>query len=334
MRLIDGAEAAGSRQAEGTRTQRGGRTKRAGTSEGRPAEGAETQRGRYVNCVNVTPSYLTGVPAALKELFNSFGLVNVAQFNSGSRELASRCSENTRVEVLKTIQDWIQSDESNFPHIFWLNGLAGTGKSTIAQTVAERAFREGILGASFFCSRNTADQSNASLVFPSIAYQLAERHRPFKSQLARVLQSKNGLGSLSLQTQLQELILEPLGTATDIPSPVVIVIDALDECRNREAVLRIISSLAQDIHDLSIVVRIFMTSRPEVDIGSEFHSRVVRDNTQAFILHEIPSSTIRCDIQRFLTTEADQNDINFEDFGGIDRRFLQKWTQRRDRNLV
>jgi len=36
--------------------------------------------------------------------------------------------------------------------IFWLNGLAGTGKSTIAQTFAEMAFADGKLGASFFCS--------------------------------------------------------------------------------------------------------------------------------------------------------------------------------------
>ncbi len=35
-------------------------------------------------------------------------------------------------------------------HIFWLNGLAGTGKSTIAKTIAEWARKESILGGCFF----------------------------------------------------------------------------------------------------------------------------------------------------------------------------------------
>ena len=55
--------------------------------------------------------------------------------------------------------------------IFWLNGLAGTGKSTIAQTFAETAFADGKLGASFFCSRDFEDRSNLQTIFPTIAFQ-------------------------------------------------------------------------------------------------------------------------------------------------------------------
>ena len=57
--------------------------------------------------------------------------------------------------------------------IFWLNGLAGTGKSTIAQTASERMFAEGSLGASFFCSRSVEDRSDLQLTFPTLAFQLA-----------------------------------------------------------------------------------------------------------------------------------------------------------------
>ena len=71
-------------------------------------------------------------------------------------------------------------------HVFWLNGLAGTGKSTIAQTFAERMFADGKLGASFFCSRNFADQSNLHMIFPTLAFQLAYRYPLFRNKLLHV----------------------------------------------------------------------------------------------------------------------------------------------------
>ena len=40
---------------------------------------------------------------------------------------------------------------------FWLNGLAGAGKLTIAQTFIKPAFADGKLGASFFCSWDFKD---------------------------------------------------------------------------------------------------------------------------------------------------------------------------------
>ena len=61
------------------------------------------------------------------------------------------------------------------PPVYWLNGLAGTGKSTIAQTIAERLFAEGQLGASFFCSRDFEDRSNLDLIFPTLAAQLHQQ---------------------------------------------------------------------------------------------------------------------------------------------------------------
>ena len=65
-------------------------------------------------------------------------------------------------------------DNADSP-VFWLNGLAGTGKSTIAQTIAERAFAEGRLGASFFCSGAVEDRSDLQLIFPTLAFQLAQQ---------------------------------------------------------------------------------------------------------------------------------------------------------------
>ena len=63
--------------------------------------------------------------------------------------------------------------------MFWLNGLAGTGKSTIAQTFAEISFADGKLGASFFCSRDFENRSNLQVIFPTLAFQLAYRYPLF-----------------------------------------------------------------------------------------------------------------------------------------------------------
>jgi pantothenate kinase-related protein Tda10 len=45
------------------------------------------------------------------------------------------CHPATRVALLRQIQDWAQQPQSK--SIFWLNGAAGTGKSTISRTFAE-----------------------------------------------------------------------------------------------------------------------------------------------------------------------------------------------------
>ncbi len=61
------------------------------------------------------------------------------------------CAEGTREGVLLAIQNWATSEDEGQEHIFCLNGLAGTGKSTIATTIAKWARdEEGILGGSFF----------------------------------------------------------------------------------------------------------------------------------------------------------------------------------------
>ena len=84
------------------------------------------------------------------------------------------CLKGTRKEVLLQIDQWLRNDGDQ--RIFWLNGLAGTGKSTIAQTFAEISFADGKLGASFFCSRDFEDRSKLQAIFPTLAFQLAYRY--------------------------------------------------------------------------------------------------------------------------------------------------------------
>ena len=82
-----------------------------------------------------------------------------AEYNCGNRE---GCLRGTRKKVLWEIERWLTGEQEQ--RVFWLNGLAGTGKSTIAQTFAETSFADGKLGASFFCSRDFEDRRDRKSV--------------------------------------------------------------------------------------------------------------------------------------------------------------------------
>src|SRR5258705_6334368 len=108
------------------------------------------------------------------------------------------CTQDTRVETLDTIYRWFNDaildtgetlsiDGNSQGRVFWLDGVAGTGKSTIAQTVANHFDSTHDLGASFFCSRDDAECSNVGLVFPTIAYQLSLFNTSFRSHLSEVM---------------------------------------------------------------------------------------------------------------------------------------------------
>ena len=98
-----------------------------------------------------------------------------AGHNCGNRQ---GCLEGTRKDVLGDIKYWLTSEHGQ--RVFWLNGLAGTGKSTIAQTFVDTTFADGKLGASFFCSRDFEDRSNLQRIFPTLAFQLACKYPDFR----------------------------------------------------------------------------------------------------------------------------------------------------------
>jgi MoxR-like ATPase len=67
--------------------------------------------------------------------------------------------------------------------IFWLDGMAGTGKSTIARTIARRCSDEGRLGASFFFSRGGGELETARMFVTTLAVQLARRHKLLQASI-------------------------------------------------------------------------------------------------------------------------------------------------------
>jgi len=182
--------------------------------------------------------------------------------------------------------------------VFWLNGLAGTGKSTIAQTFAERAFADGKLGASFFCSRDFADRNNLQAIFPTLAFQLAYKYQPFRDKLLPVLKACPDVAQESLCSQMEKLIVNPLKAAH---TTTLIIIDALDECKDEEPASAILSILSRYTNEIPSV-KFFITGRPEPRIRSGFRLKALLPITDVLKLHEVKPETVNNDIKIFFQT--------------------------------
>ena len=217
-----------------------------------------------------------------------------AGYRCGNRQ---RCLRGTRQEVLWEIEHWLTSERDQ--RIFWLSGLAGTGKSTIAQTIAETSFADGKLGASFFCSRDFADRSNLQLVFPTLAFQLAYQYPLFRKELLRVLRAVPDVGQESLCSQMEKLIVGPL-KATHIPT--LIIIDALDECKDEEPASAILSVLSRYVDEIPLV-NFFITGRPEPRIRSGFRLKSLRHITEVLRLHDVERSSVDGDIKLYFRSQ-------------------------------
>ncbi|KAF9045641.1 hypothetical protein BDP27DRAFT_728306 [Rhodocollybia butyracea] len=91
----------------------------------------------------------------------SLNPVHSARYNCIDRD---RCLNGTRVTVLDDIEKWFDTGEEQ---VYWLNGAAGMGKTTIALSVAHRLSlnNQRSLMPPFFCSRDSVDRKNPASYF-------------------------------------------------------------------------------------------------------------------------------------------------------------------------
>ena len=82
--------------------------------------------------------------------------------------------------MLQKILDWVK-DVTNpqSPRFMWIYGLAGSGKSAIAQTITEMCQREAIIIASWFFSRTVAKRNNVQSVISTLVYLTIPEIREF-----------------------------------------------------------------------------------------------------------------------------------------------------------
>ncbi|KAM3085629.1 hypothetical protein ACMFMG_002698 [Clarireedia jacksonii] len=222
-----------------------------------------------------------------------------APFNSYNSQHEPTCLLDTRVDLLQEIYEWADGQDERC--IFWLNGLAGTGKSTIARTVARIYFDQNRLGASFFFSRGGGDVGHASKFFTSLAVQLAYNIPSLQRYISDAITERGDIASQSFREQWRQLVLRPLSRLDGITSPYsyVLIIDALDECDNENDIQMILQLLAMARELKTIQLRVFLTSRPEIAIRYGIYQIPQAEHCD-FILHNISPSIINHDIYIFL----------------------------------
>jgi len=222
------------------------------------------------------------------------------------------CTDGTRVGILDHIYKWATDLSPDSPHIFWLTGQAGSGKSTIAYTVAhhfdnfednedeiDSSFdSRNILAANFFCSRQFEETRRQKHIIPTIVYQLARRSRSYAQALLRA----NKFDSVDIVSrQMKNLLTGPWQQAIKeqafkLPSNLV-VIDALDEIDGSGGAA-FLSDLLNTINKGHLQdLKFLITSRPDkqlADLCVSFQSDVVCR------LYEVPTDTVEKDISIYL----------------------------------
>lgn len=236
-----------------------------------------------------------------------------ARYNAHRADPLQGCLEGTRVDILEEIYIWANREDDQVPCVFWVHGLAGTGKSTLAYTVAERSERNGTLGASFFFSQEGAPElHDSALVLPTIAHQLAQFSYEYAGALADALAADSDAAYSSLENQWEKLIATPIKTsACNTNRNVVVVLDALDEC-DEAGCAKILESILTK-HDLSSFrLKFFITTRPEAHIRSIFNRHHGSGHLQHYILHDVPDATIGNDIRLYLQSELSNIPVRLE----------------------
>ncbi|KAI9776915.1 MAG: hypothetical protein M1839_009157, partial [Geoglossum umbratile] len=226
-----------------------------------------------------------------------------ASFDAHMDEHNARCLPNTRVKLQRQIAEW--AEDRNGKPIFWLNGMAGTGKSTIARSVAQSFAKQHQLAASFFFKKGEGGRGNATRFFTTISTDLMAHVPGLISGVRKALDADPGISERVLKDQFDKLILHPLLEIQRAPSQAlayVVVIDALDECEREEDIRVILQLLARTKDIKPVSLRILVTSRPELPIRLGF--KQMSDGTyQDLVLHEVPKGIIEHDIYLFLEHE-------------------------------
>ncbi|KIK66262.1 hypothetical protein GYMLUDRAFT_111915, partial [Collybiopsis luxurians FD-317 M1] len=147
------------------------------------------------------------------------------------------CNPGTRVWILAEIEAWATLSNPFNPFIasgYWISGMAGTGKSTIAMSVCQKLKAKGVHAGSFFCSRQIPECRDYRLIIPTLCCQLAKFSRAFADSLDTALFKELDLTTKRPAEQVKHLLIEPWKVVSGIfkreQCVPVFVLDALDEC--------------------------------------------------------------------------------------------------------
>ena len=178
--------------------------------------------------------------------------------------------EGTRKYLLNRVIRWAtnESGQKDDRNTFWIYGLPGIGKTSLAHSICASLHEQERLAGAFFCRRDDPELSEARNILPTLIHKLAIIFPPFRSIVAERLRKDPNLTPESMK---HTLFLDLIRKISRSPKHTLLfVIDALDECgstRTRPSILSALTYAAADAPWLKIII----TSRPEADIQHFFN---------------------------------------------------------------
>jgi len=207
------------------------------------------------------------------------------------------------MKIRQDIIGWAMDSSPDSPSVFWLTGQAGSGKTTIAYTIAQYFDKlktsnlHTVFGGSFFCSRQFEETRERICILPTLVYQLAQKSRSY----AHALHKADKFDSYDkLSEQMEDLLSGPWQTSEaerqELP-PYLVIIDALDEIEGQEG-SAFLADLLKAIDGRYLQgLKFFVTSRPDPDVTKLCESlppKVVRR------LQDVPREDVGSDIDAYL----------------------------------
>ncbi|KAJ7715406.1 hypothetical protein B0H16DRAFT_1805602, partial [Mycena metata] len=173
-------------------------------------------------------------------------------------EAAENLHENTGLWVFERpeYRDWIYRPSS----LLWLHGISGCGKTILSSSIIKTLRQRGEPLAYFYFDTNTSKQLTVSHLLCSLIDQLSVQTSSPDMTLATLRRSYKGARDLpDSQTLISKALIPILIELTE--SAIYIVIDALDECSERDKLLKSIA----EITDAQLSgVHLLLTSRSDV----------------------------------------------------------------------
>lgn len=161
--------------------------------------------------------------------------------------------------VSPKIDQWITNNPES--RILWLTANAGYGKSAIATYLANH--HKNVIGI-HYCAYNYPEKKNPINVIKTLAYQ-CNSQLPQYSQLVNTLDIEHK----NEYKLFEKLILNPL-YQLDIKTPLLFIIDALDEAKTDDGNNKLSDLIRDEFHKLSKNIKIIITSRPEPKLQQQF----------------------------------------------------------------
>ena len=194
---------------------------------------------------------------------------------------------------MKDIRRWHRAENDSEKPVYCIGDVAGTGKSTIAVTMAEEWSKEQCF--SFFFSTDSAHKARTlciSLAKQVIASCYGQNWDEYWAKLPSDLSSPI---SQNVENLWEKLVAQPFGIC-GVHKRHVLVVDALDECEKGTQVQLLKCLLGACTSKSQPEIRLLLTTRKEEDIIREmaaFHDAIVLRSLR-------DSEASRADITRYV----------------------------------